>query len=165
MATDKPTRKTIRLQSYDYASNGAYFVTVCTHEKRNTLWNVGASFGRPQEILLSATGVIVKKEISGISGIYQNVVIDKYVVMPNHVHMIIALSNLDNGGRPEDAPTISRIVQRFKGAVSKKAGYPVWQKSFYDHIIRTEQEYAAVWQYIDTNPLKCQEDPYYISEP
>ena len=153
-ATNPPIRKIIRLPDYDYTSNGAYFVTICTRDRQNTFWNVGASLGRPPEIPLSPTGVMIEKEIEGLPGIYKNVAVDKYVIMPNHIHMIIMINNVGNCGRPQDAPTVSRIIQQFKGAVSKKAGFPVWQKSFYDHIIRSEQEYAEVWQYIDTNPLK-----------
>jgi hypothetical protein len=63
--------------------------------------------------------------------------------------------------RPEVAPTLSRVIKQFKGAVTKKAGFPVWQKSFYDHIIRNEQDYVEVWNYIDTNPARWGEDKYY----
>ena len=87
--------------------------------------------------------------------------IKKYVIMPNHIHLIIMISNVIDG-RPEDAPTVSRIMQQFKGAVSKKVGFPVWQKSFFDHVIHSEQEYAEVWRYIDENPLKWQEDEYNV---
>jgi putative transposase len=163
MEQDKPARKAIRLKAYDYAQNGAYFVTICTQGRRNILWSVGASFGRPNETPLSSAGILVGNEIKQLSGIYENVSVGHYVVMPNHIHMIVLIGN--DGGHPQDAPTLSRIVQQFKGAVSKKAGFPVWQKSFYDHIIRSEQEYAEVWQYIDTNPLKMQEDPYTTQTP
>ena len=60
------------------------------------------------------------------------------------------------------APTISRIIQQFKGAVSKQIGFSMWQKLFYDHIIRNEQEYQKTWEYIDTNPLKWELDCYHI---
>ncbi len=160
----QPTRKNNRLKEYDYAQNGAYFVTICTHERRNFFWNdVGAACGRPPCMPgLSNIGMIADQEINRIAGYYQGVVIEKYVVMPNHIHMIITLQN--DVGRPKVAPTVSRIVQQFKGAVSKQAGFSLWQRSFYDHIIRNEAEYRDVWQYIDTNPLKWELNEYHIND-
>ena len=163
MMPDKPKRKPFRLKDYDYAQNGAYFVTVCTERRRNILWNVGASSGRPQkEPVLSDTGIIAEGLIHRINEIYPQVSGDKYVIMPNHIHMIIVLSSVGNGGRPVDAPTISHVIQQYKGAVTKEARKPVWQKFFYDHIIRSEREYNEVWRYIDGPPLKWQEDRYYV---
>ncbi len=164
----------MRLPDYDYAQNGAYFVTVCTDGRKNLFWNVGATCGRPQDDSpLSLIGKMVDTEIKRIGDIYDNVSIDKYTVMPNHIHMIIII---DSGpiGRPEpgapkkhsflgweNAPTVSRIIQQFKGVISKKAGFPLWQRSFHDHIIRTGQEYAEVWNCIDINLLKWDTDRYY----
>ena len=72
--------------------------------------------------------------------------------MPNHVHLIIIISNDVNGGRRNAAHTISRIMNQFKGCVSRKSGFPVWQKSFYDRIIRNANEYRAFCDYIISNP-------------
>ncbi|MEG0895633.1 MAG: transposase, partial [Oscillospiraceae bacterium] len=148
-----PKRKNIRLKNYDYGQNGAYFITVCTKDRHEILWNVGATFGRPQESpQLSEYGTIIRNEIDRIGEIYDNVVvIDKYVIMPNHIHMIILLHGDDR--RPKVAPTISRIMQQFKGSVTKQIGFSLWQKLFHDHIIRNEQEYQNIWEYIDTNSL------------
>jgi putative transposase len=157
-----PKRKSNRIKDYDYSSNGVYFVTICTKDRRNLFWNVGAACSRQHAISLSLIGLSVDEEIKGISGIYHNVFIDKYIVMPNHVHMIIVIDCADNSGRLKDAPTISRIVQQFKRAMSKKTGFSLWQKSFHDHIIRNEQDYLEIWDYIDTNPAKWAEDKYSI---
>ncbi len=80
--------------------------------------------------------------------------------MPNHVHMIIIIDR-GAGGRPQVAPTVSRIIKQFKGVLSKKAGFSLWLRSFHDHIIRIEREYAEVWNYIDTNPMKWEIARYY----
>jgi REP element-mobilizing transposase RayT len=154
-----PQRKNIRLKDYNYNKNGAYFITICVKDKQNLLWqqNVGATFGRPQ---LSEIGAIVDNEINKITGIYENVIIDKYVIMPNHIHMIILLYDIENG-RPKVAPTVSRIIQQYKGSISKQVGFSMWQKLFYYHIIRNEQDYKKIWEYIDTNPNKWQDDCYY----
>ena len=89
-------------------------------------WNsVGANCVRPNEPLLSEIGKLVDYEINKISTIYNAVIIDKYVVMPNHIHMIIMILS-DEYGRPQVAPTVSRLVKQFKGSISKQVGFPVW---------------------------------------
>lgn len=156
-----PKRKSIRLNGYDYSSCGAYFVTLCTKDKKKLFWNsVGANCVRPNEPPLSEIGKTVDYEINKISTIYNAVIIDKYVVMPNHIHMIIMILS-DEHGRPQVAPTVSRLVKQFKGSISKQVGFPVWQRSYHDHIIRNQSDYDEIWQYIDENPLKWKLDCYY----
>lgn len=156
-----PQRKNIRLQHYDYSQSGYYFVTICTTNRKNLFWNVGATCGRPElAYQLTSMGNIVEREINGISSIYLNVKIDKYVIMPNHVHMIIVI--YEESGRSKTAPTISRIIQQFKGSITKKAGFQIWQRNYYEHIIRNEKEYQTICEYTETNPLKWHEDKYYI---
>ncbi|NLJ40931.1 MAG: transposase [Clostridiales bacterium] len=189
-----PHRKNIRLENHDYSQEGHYFITICTKDRKNMFWPVGATFGLPSPQgqddehdnvgatfgsfspkgeddghnnvgatlgrPLSKIGDIVDSEINNINKIYDSVEINKYVIMPNHIHMIIILGS--DSGRSKTAPTISRIIQQFKGSISKKVGFSIWQKSFHDHIIRNEHEYQEIWQYIETNPLKWAEDEYYI---
>ena len=81
--------------------------------------------------------------------------------MPNHVHLIIRIDNNDMNGRPMTAPTLSQIVNQFKGYCSKQIGHPVWQKSFHDHIIRNQADYNRIWEYVDTNAIKWESDCYY----
>lgn len=158
--SELPQRKNTRLKNYDYSQNGYYFVTICIKDMQCLLWDnhVGAPIGRPE---LSNIGITVNTAIENIPNIYNNVYIDNYIIMPNHIHMIIVLQ--DNGeGRPVGAPTISQIINQFKGFVTKQAGYSIWQKLFYDHVIRNEQEYQKIYEYIETNPLKWELDKYYI---
>ena len=156
-----PKRKSIRLNGYDYSSCGAYFITLCTKDKKKLFWNsVGTNCVRPNEAQLSEIGKLVDFEINKISSIYNAVLIDKYVVMPNHIHMIVMIQS-DEYGRPQVAPTVSRIVKQFKGSISKQIGFPVWQRSYHDHIIRNQSDCDEIWQYIDENPLKWQSDCYY----
>ena len=104
------------------------------------------------------------KKIEKIHSIYDNVLIDNYIIMPNHIHLIIRIDN--NGrtqyGRTQFSPTINRIIKQFKGSITKQIGKPIWQKSFYDHIIRDEIDYQNVWKYIDENPMKWKEDRLYV---
>ena len=158
---ERHTRRPNRLGNYDNSSAGYYFITICARDKRPLLWlpSVGATCGRPP---LSPFGRIVEEELLRLGGIYANVRLDKFVIMPNHLHFILKIET-GSGGRPQVAPTVSRVVQQFKGAVTKRAGLPLWQKSFHDHVIRGEADYLRIWAYIDTNPLKWREDRYYMS--
>ncbi len=156
-----PKRKNIRLNEYDYSQAGYYFITICTNDKKNLFWNVGETYGGQfQKPPLSKIGEIVDLGINKINSIYDNVEINKYVIMPNHIHFIIVLCAGE--GQSKTTPTISRIVQQLKGSISKQVGFPLWQKSFYDHIIRNQQEYEKIYEYIETNPLKWEEDKYHI---
>ena len=100
-----PKRKPLRLNGYDYSSCGAYFITLCVKDKRRIFWeSVGANCVRPDIVPLSRIGEIVSREIQKISVIYDNVEVDKFVVMPNHVHMILSIL-ADDHGRTQFAPT------------------------------------------------------------
>ncbi|MDE5604805.1 MAG: transposase [Eubacterium sp.] len=158
---DLQKRKPNRLKNYDYSQNGLYFITICTKEHRCILSNVivGASIARPSEIQLTDIGITVEKGINGIEEHYKNIFVDHYVIMPNHIHLIIRIENTD--GRAMLAPTISRIIQQFKGYVTKQLGKSIWQKLYYDHIIRNEEDYFIKQQYIENNPSKWLEDELY----
>ncbi|MDD6989530.1 transposase [Ruminococcus sp.] len=150
---DKFRRKRIRLENYDYSSDGAYFVTVCVIRKDISLWkNVAANCVR-QNITheLSDIGKLVDNEIQKIETIYDSITVDKYCIMPDHIHMILFI---DTKRRTQFAPTISRVIKQFKGAITKKLGFSIWQKSFNDEIIRNEKAYLEIWRYIDENPVK-----------
>lgn len=153
-------RKKLRLENFDYSSNGYYFITICTAKKQKILCNiVGANCVRPIEIKYTQTGKIIKDNVLILNTVYSNVKVDKYVIMPNHIHLILSITN---DGRTQFAPTVSQIIKQFKGKVTKQLGFSPWQKSFYDHIIRDENDYLKIWNYIDTNPQKWAEDKYYI---
>lgn len=143
------------MNDYNYSSNGAYFITICTKNKENLLWkNVGANCVLPLDQLpLSKIGIVIENEIYKLNTVYENIKVDKYQIMPNHIHLIIFIYE-DSNGRTQFAPTISRIIKQFKGSITKQIGFSIWQKSFYDRIIRNEKEYQEVWNYIHNNPLK-----------
>lgn len=158
-----PKRKQNRLSEYDYSTANAYFITICTQNRRNLFWaNVGAIIDRPQSVRLSAYGEIVHQAIRNISNIYPAVSVDKYVIMPNHVHLLLQICS-DADGRSMIAPTISSVVRQMKGAVTKQAGFPVWQKGFHDHVVRGKDDYREIWEYIENNPVKWADDKLNIS--
>lgn len=154
-------RKPLRLKGYDYSLGGYYFVTVCTRDRVPHLRRGAHCAPEPLPPLTTA-GLIAEQAVRQISVHYPGVTVDIYVVMPNHVHMILVLPN--GGGRALRAPTVSRIVRAWKETITKMLGEAIWQKSFYDHIIRDENDYLRIWNYIDTNPAKWAEDKYYIAQ-
>ncbi len=167
-----PKRKKIRLQDYDYSEPGAYFITVCTKNKDQLLWNgslditkfewkpVGEHSVRPQNLPLSKIGVVVEQNLKKWNDTYENVYLSSYVIMPNHLHiMIVILPN--KSGCTECPPTISAMVKYFKGSITKQLGRNIWQQSFYDHIIRNKRDYEEISKYIYENPLKWELDELY----
>lgn len=179
-----PKRKTNRLINYDYSSCGAYFITICTCNRKNYFWkkipdvllninryykeaenitNVGATIGRPFKVELSEYGEITDKAINNISEKYPNFSVDSYVIMPNHVHLLISVL-IDEKVSSLNVPTVSRVINQFKGYVSKSVGKIIWQKSFYDHIIRSREDYEAYLKYIDENPISWYYDELYEKE-
>ena len=147
---DLPKRKQLRIEDYDYSTPGAYFITVCVHNRKPILWNVGAATCRPS---LSKIGSVVETAILQIPEHYPAVSVDKYCVMPDHIHMILSI-NTDEDGRQVAAPTVSTVVGHMKRWVSMQIGHSIWQKSFIDRVIRNDQGYRAVWEYIENNPIK-----------
>lgn len=163
-----PTRKPNRLNGFDYSSNGAYFITICTQNRQNYFWdNVGAHSVRPwKSIHLTEYGKAVEKSILNISVYHPNVWVDNYVIMPNHIHIILFIGDsemCDKSGRTMCAPTISLIVKQMKEYVTKNIGFSIWQKSFHDHIIRNKKSYEEISSYIDNNPITWEQDCFYIN--
>ena len=159
-----PQRKCLRLEAYDYSQPGYYFITVCTRErKQEALCSiepaVGAIINRPPRISLTPLGRIVDETIRAIPDHYPGILVDQYIIMPDHVHLILSFRNIGPDGRRIAAPTpLSKIIQQMKRIASKQAGVPLWQKGFYDHVIRNDVDLANVRQYIRNNPLKWIED-------
>lgn len=162
--SDLPRRKRNRLPEYDYNTSGRYFITVCTEKKEKILSSisVGATIGRPPIVHLSYLGRIVEEAIQEIPKKYSMIMVDHYVIMPNHVHLLLSI--IGDDGRPMVAPTISRVIQQMKGYVTKRAEKPIWQKGFYDHVVRTEHDYRSIYEYIDNNPAHWAEDVYYCGD-
>ena len=156
-----PKRKPLRLSNYDYSSVGAYFVTVCTKDRKNLLAKiVGDDAYIVPEYRLSEYGRICEKYIQSIENAYENVKVDQYVIMPNHLHMIILLGGTMRASSPTEIG-IPSIVRSLKTMVTKEIGMPIWQRSYHDHIIRDEHDYKEIWNYIDTNILKWKLDRFY----
>lgn len=152
----------MRLKDFDYSLDGAYFITICSKDRKQIFSkvikstdNVGANIVR-----LLPIGKIVEENINNIEAVYPCVKIINYIIMPNHIHIILLI---DTNGQTMFAPTITRVIKQFKGVVSKQVGFPVWQRNFYDHIIRSDSDLEEKMNYIFFNAQKWDEDEYYTN--
>ena len=143
---DYPKRKWTRLRAYDYSSEGYYYLTLCTRNRKCLLSEIRLNEYGEACVALTQIGSVVESYIRSIPGI------DKYVIMPNHIHMIVYKTN----GKP-----IATDIRSFKGLVTKKIGESIWQDYYYDHVIRNEADYLEKWRYIDENPAKWATDVYH----
>ena len=149
---EKHNRKLNRLEYYDYSQNGAYFVTICTQDRKPVLGTiVGDGFPVPNPI-----GENAEEYSRRISEKYSEVTVDRYVIMPDHIHILL---RIDGTGNP--SPTMGNVVGWYKYQVTKQVnllrnmpGEKLFQRSYYDHVIRNQQDYDEIWQYIENNPRK-----------
>ena len=145
-----PNRKSPRMKGYSYCTPGYYFVTICIHEKQCLFWSGGK---------LNEFGKVAHEAVRKIPDHAPGVKIDKYVIMPNHVHMILILEN--------DCHDLSVVIGQYKAYVSKiiHKAFPnkkIWQASFHDHKIRNQKQYEKIWLYIENNPIKWNLDCFYV---
>jgi len=159
-------RKPTRLKGFDYSQNGMYFVTICTHNRKCILSQIIVGDGVldvPHTMLLNC-GKIVDKYINKLNDFYLNINIEKYVIMPNHIHLLISVDNPDGMSRTP-SPTnayIPQFISTLKRFCNKEIGYNIFQRSFHDHIVRNEADYEKIYNYIESNPSKWTEDCFYI---
>jgi len=151
-AAKYPFRKSLRLSTYDYSNAGYYFVTICTYEQE-------CFFGEIVEegMHLNSAGQMIASVWGNIPRRLNQIGLDSFIVMPNHIHGIIVL---------EKGVALSRVIQAFKSISTneyirgvrrqgwKKFNYNLWQRSFYDHVIRNEKDLLRVQEYISNNPLQ-----------
>ncbi len=178
-------RKTNRLKDYDYSNIGAYFITICIQERHEILCKIvgtddvitrDAGTSSPT-IQLTEYGKIVDEYIHTIPKKYPHIRVDTYVIMPDHVHMVLTIvgegsplpqnnygkniNNTHGTGNPSPTTTIGNIIGWFKYQTTKQInilwntpGQHIWQRSYHDHIIRSEQDYHNICQYINENPMR-----------
>ena len=137
-------RKRLRLQYYDYSQEGAYFITICTRERINVLSEIING-----EIVLNEYGAVAEKYINNIKGI------ERYVIMPDHIHMIIKIDdNIKSNKKLPASKIIPQLIRSFKRMVTREIGFSLFQRSFNDRVIRDETEYFEKCNYMENNPLK-----------
>ena len=206
MEENLPNRKMLRWNRRDYSSEGKYFITICIKDRKTLLSrvsSVGGDVPDAPQIQLLAFGKIADRYINQLNDFYDDLEVDQYVIMPNHIHIILFVyengpsrgamgaprsgrSDLSEWQRSADAeehsrrrqmvgtatglsaPTkqhsaVSRFVSTFKRFCNKESGANIWQRSFYDHVIRDSKDYQNHLRYICENPQKWQEDELYSS--
>lgn len=167
-----PNRKLPRLPGYDYATPGAYFITICTHGKACTLGTVRQNHDSGDYMVqYTPIGKVAKKHLLEIEKHYPNIKIDNWVIMPNHIHILLQIKEQIN-----PLPTVTasydipNVIGKYKAGVSRDVGNAfmhsgkLWQSSYYDHVIRGEEDYQNIWQYISGNPSKWLEDRLYVED-
>ena len=169
-------RQSIRLRNYDYSQAGLYFITMCVHQRLSLFGEVVAG-----KMILNEAGRVVQDVWHDLPSHYTNVELDSFVVMPNHIHGIVRFNGIVGAihESPLQSPLqqspisrrnmgLSKLVGRLKMVSAKRInqlrntqGVPVWQRNYHEHIIRHENAYMKIADYIHTNPLRWQEDRYY----
>lgn len=165
MYRDLPDRHTVRLPGFDYSSANWYYVTICVHERERFFGKIFD--GR---MISSPAGRMIELEWLKLRIRYLNIRLDKFVVMPNHFHGIIQL--IRAGTRP--APTLGTIIGNYKSITTheyidgiRKYTWPsfknkLWQRNYYEHVIRDEQDFDHVKKYIIENPINWTKDKFHV---
>lgn len=166
MENTLPIRKHPRLKNFDYSSAGAYFITICTHNRKCLFSHIVGRGLAPAEIRYTAYGQIAKEQLFLLEKRYPFLKIDQYVIMPNHIHVILMLGEVA-GASPR--PTVPDIVCAYKSLTTRecKKAIPVdkvFQDSFYEHIIRGKEDYIGIAEYIINNPKQWEMDALYVRE-
>jgi putative transposase len=169
---DKHHRRSIRLREYDYRQEGAYFVTICTYQRACLFGDVV-----DEEMLLSTPGCIMEEEIRQTPIVRPYVLVDSFIIMPNHIHAIFVITDAQVGTQRRCVPTttaihsktfakipsgsLSAVIRSFKAIVTKRINLlrgtpsePVWQGRYYEQIIRNQRMFDAIRQYIEANPAQ-----------
>lgn len=169
MTENKPAfynRKSLRLKHHDYSSPGFYFITVCIADRQCLLGNIIETELNPARMIKNPYAGIVEHAWFDLVNHVANIQLHEFVVMPNHVHGIIQIqpAMLDAVA----AVDISEIIRQFKTFSARRInqlrntkGRPVWQRNYYEHVIRNEFAHAKITEYINTNPLRWKQDVYY----
>ena len=161
-------RRSTRLPKYDYTRSGVYFVTICTYR-------FASLFGRivNGNVQLNSLGRLVEEEWRRTELVRPSVDVDLFVVMPNHLHGLLSISDCQAEQIPERAATmransLGSIIAQFKSKVTKRSrrlanprSVPIWKRNYYDHIVRNERSLARIRNYILENPSRWNDDRYY----
>ena len=166
MDNDLPKRKHTRLTRYAYNAAGAYFVTICTQNRRCLLSHIVGRGLAPAEIQYTAYGQIAREQLLALEERYPSLKIDQYVIMPNHIHAILLLQ--ETAGVTV-SHTIMDVVCAYKSLTTRqcKKVQPIdklFQTSFYEHVIRGFEDYNEIAEYIVNNPKQWELDKLYSKE-
>ncbi len=156
------TRKHPRLAVWDYRNPGGYFVTICSHQQRQVFGRL-----RGSRVSLAPLGELIVDRWNGLTAHYSNVLLDSFAVMPDHLHALLVLTDPKVGeaslaptpGSRRVAHSLGAVIGNFKSGVTRAAHRDlglagrIWQRGYYDHIVRSERDADQIRQYIASNPL------------
>jgi REP element-mobilizing transposase RayT len=163
--SERHRRKSLRLKDYDYSQQGLYFVTICSQNRESLFGDIIDG-----KMILNEYGKIVDEFWNKVPEHFANVNVDLFVIMPNHVHAIIEITNQSRGCRGEGkgevtSPLLGKIIAYYKYETTKlinqlrdTTGLKIWQRNYYEHIIRNDKELSSIREYIKDNPLKWKLD-------
>ncbi|HFC29935.1 MAG TPA: transposase [Oceanospirillales bacterium] len=153
-------RQSIRLQHYDYSQCGLYFITICTHKKLCLFGEINKD-----KMFANNAGFMIASCWMDLSKRFNNIQLHEYLVMPNHFHGIIEIFNQDKGLGAMIGAFKSITTNKYIKAVKEHKwlafDYKLWQRNYYEHIIRNEQSHQTISEYIKYNPAKWSDDKYY----
>jgi REP element-mobilizing transposase RayT len=160
------SRKTTRLPNYGYSCPGYYFVTLCTKNKCKILGEVvGTGLLDGPKVQLSSYGETANKQLALMADFYDTIKVEKYIVMPNHIHLLLYIAEVCDGPSGRATPTnseIAKFVGTFKRFCNRQYGENIWQMRSHNHVIRGERDYQKIWSYIEHNAAKWQQDCFYV---
>lgn len=158
METNYPKRKDLRLDRFDYNKSGAYFLTICTDNRKPILSQITSNNDSDNNAIihLLPCGLIAEKQIARAKEIYKELSIDSYVIMPDHIHFLLSINKQDGtcSSSDEQHAVIPRFISMFKRFCNKEIGYNIWQRGYFDHIIKNIDDYNEHIKYISENPRK-----------
>jgi len=161
---DLPKRKRTRLENFDYNTAGVYFLTLCAKERALLFGRVETDeCGENAVVCLSPIGEIAERYIRMMGGT-EYARMEKYVIMPNHIHLLVYAQGEEHEKSSAANAAVPKLVSGFKRLVNRAAGQDVFQRSYFDHIVRGDEDYRMIWQYIEQNPAKWREDRFWMGE-
>ena len=155
-------RKRLRLKEYDYSLSGSYFITICSIDKSNIFCSIdediiNSNYGDidfSKYIKYTKIGMIVRDNIKYLNNEFDSILIDNYVIMPSHIHLLINLLE-------SNKTSLQKLIMSFKRSITINCKRKIWQRSFYDRIIRNKKEFDKINEYIIYNSFKWKLDEYY----
>ena len=162
------SRKTPRLQGFDYNNIGIYFITICTKDRKCILSHiVGTGVLDCPQIQLTKYGEVARKYIDQLNSFYEHISVEEYIIMPNHIHILLFVKKSGQSRTPVPTNTtranntFSQFISTFKRFCNKEYGENIWQPRAYDHIIRDRDDYEKHIKYIRENPMYWYYDELY----
>ena len=155
------TRKNLRIKNYDYSNIGFYFITICIKDRSYVLSKISEGENNTINLKLLPYGEIVQEVLMKTNNAYKEIKIRDYVIMPNHVHFICEINSKNKlKTQSKTKERIPMLISSIKRIINRKCHEKIWQRNYYEHIIRNSIEYLKIVEYIQNNPYNWADDKY-----